>query len=258
MTTTIAAADGTRLAYVRTPGRAPGVVFLGGFMSDMTGTKATALEDHCRGRGRAFLRFDYRGHGASAGAFVDGTIGAWASDAVAAIDALTEGPQILVGSSMGGWLMVLAALARRARIAGLVGIAAAPDFTDDLMWNEMPEPVRRTLLRDGIWHEPSQYGETPYPITLGLIEEGRRHFVLRGPIALDCPVRLLHGVEDRDVPWSQSRRLMEQLATPDVTLTLVKDGDHRLSRPEDIARLTATVDALADHVEAAIAARPSR
>ncbi|MGE0726109.1 MAG: alpha/beta fold hydrolase [Alphaproteobacteria bacterium] len=206
MTATLPTADGERLAYARTPGRGPGIVFLGGFMSDMTGTKAVALERHCRERGRAFLRFDYRGHGASTGAFADGTIGAWAGDAVAAIDALTEGPQLLVGSSMGGWLMVLAALARPARVAGLVGIAAAPDFTDDLMWDEMPEPVRRALLRDGVWHEPSQYSETPYPITLRLIEEGRQHFVLRAAIPLSCPVRLLHGVEDRDVPWTQSQR----------------------------------------------------
>ncbi|MCC7274294.1 MAG: alpha/beta hydrolase [Alphaproteobacteria bacterium] len=255
---TIADRAGRRLAYHRLPGRGPGIVFLGGFMSDMTGTKAMALEAACRAAGRAFLRFDYGGHGASEGRFVDGTIGGWAADAITMLDAATEGPQILVGSSMGGWLMVLAALARPGRIAGLVGIAAAPDFTEDLMWQEFPEPVRRVLLRDGIWHEPSAYGAAPYPITLRLIEEGRGHLVLRAPIALTCPVRLLHGVADRDVPWRQSQMLMERLAASDVTLTLVKDGDHRLSRPEDIARLVATVETLADQLAPTMAASPSR
>lgn len=250
-------APGGRLAYVRTPGAGPGVVFLGGFMSDMTGTKATALEAHCRARGRAFLRFDYRGHGASEGRFVDGTIGGWAADAVRAVDQLTDGPQILVGSSMGGWLMLLAALARPDRVAGLVGIAAAPDFTEDLMWEQFPEPVRRVLLRDRIWHEPSEYGDTPYPITLDLIEEGREHLLLRGPLPIGCPVRLIHGMRDRDVPWTVSQRLLEHVAAEDVTLTLVKDGDHRLSRPEDIARMIAAVDDLTAH-PAAIAASPSR
>ncbi len=250
-------AAGGRLAYARTPGDGPGVVFLGGFMSDMTGTKATLLEAHCRARGRAFLRFDYRGHGASGGQFVDGTIGGWADDAVLAIDRLTTGPQILVGSSMGGWLMLLATLARPDRVAGLVGIAAAPDFTEDLMWDQFPEPVRRVLLRDGIWHEPSQYGETPYPITLRLIEEGRGHLLLRRPLPIACPLRLIHGMRDHDVPWQVSQRLLEHVAADDATLTLVKDGDHRLSRPDDIARMLAVVDALADQPPA-IAANPSR
>lgn len=250
-------AAGGRLAYVRTPGAGPGVVFLGGFMSDMTGTKATALEAHCRTRGRAFLRFDYRGHGASEGRFVDGTIGGWAADAVSVIDRLTTGPQILVGSSMGGWLMLLATLARPDRVAGLVGIAAAPDFTEDLMWEQFPEPVRRVLLRERIWHEPSEYGDIPYPITLDLIEEGREHLLLRRPLPIACPVRLIHGMRDRDVPWAVSQRLLEHVAAEDVALTLVKDGDHRLSRPEDIARMIAAVDELAAH-PAAIAASPSR
>ena len=256
---------GERLAYVRTPARAPGpgVVFLGGFMSDMTGTKALALEAACRAAGRAFLRFDYRGHGASSGRFVDGTIGAWAADAVCALDHLTEGPQILIGSSMGGWLMLQAALARPDRVAGLVGLAAAPDFTEDLMWDEFPEPVRRALLKDGVWHEPSEYGDAPYPITLRLIEEGRLRLVLRRPLPIACPVRLIHGMCDRDVPWTVSQRLLEHVACDDATLTLVKDGDHRLSRPQDLDRLIATVDALALQLAAgpapeAIAASPSR
>ncbi|MGE0715509.1 MAG: alpha/beta fold hydrolase [Alphaproteobacteria bacterium] len=249
---------GHRLAGCRTPGRGPGVVFLGGFRSDMTGTKATALEEACRTAGRAFLRFDYSAHGASEGRFEDGTIGGWAADAVAMIDAMTDGPQILVGSSMGGWLMVLAALARPARVAGLVGVAAAPDFTQDLIWDEIPEAVRRVLRETGVWHEPSSHDPEPYPITLRLIEEGRQRLVLRAPIPLACPVRLLHGMADRDVPWTQSQKLLERLEAADVTLTLVKDGDHRLSRPEDLARLTATVETLARQVEAAIAASPSR
>lgn len=250
-------APGGRLAYARTAGSGPGVVFLGGFMSDMTGTKATTLEAHCRAAGRAFLRFDYRGHGASEGRFVDGTIGGWADDAVTALDRLTAGPQILVGSSMGGWLMLLAARARPDRVAGLVGLAAAPDFTEELMWEQFPEPVRRVLLRDGVWHEPTEYGDTPYPITLGLIEEGRRHLLLRRPLPIACPVRLIHGMRDRDVPWQVSQRLLDHVAAEDATLTLVKDGDHRLSRPQDIARMLAAVDGLAVQ-PAAMAASPSR
>lgn len=250
-------AGGGQLAYARIPGDGPGVVFLGGFMSDMTGTKALALEAHCRAAGRAFLRFDYRGHGASDGRFEDGTIGGWAEDAVAAVDRLTAGPQILVGSSMGGWLMLLTARLRPERVAGLVGIAAAPDFTEDLMWEQFPEPVRRVLARDGVWHEPSEYGDRPYPITLRLIEEGRIHLVLRRPLPLTCPIRLIHGMCDRDVPWQVSQRLLEHVGTADATLTLVKDGDHRLSRPQDIARMLDAVDALAAHPPA-IAASPSR
>ena len=250
-------AGGGRLAYARTSGDGPGIVFLGGFMSDMTGTKATALEAHCRATGRAFLRFDYRGHGASDGRFEDGTIGAWAEDAVAALDRLTDGPQILVGSSMGGWLMLLAACLRPERVAGLVGLAAAPDFTEDLMWEQFPEPVRRVLAQDGVWHEPSEYGDQPYPITLRLIEEGRGHLVLRRPLPLACPIRLIHGMRDRDVPWQVSKRLLDHVGTDDATLTLVKDGDHRLSRPQDIQRMLAAVDGLAVHPPA-IAANPSR
>jgi pimeloyl-ACP methyl ester carboxylesterase len=255
--------SGERLAYCRTDGAGPGVVFLGGFMSDMSGTKATALEAACRAAGRAFLRFDYRGHGASSGRFVDGTIGDWADDAILALDRLTSGPQILVGSSMGGWLMLLAALARPERVAGLIGLAAAPDFTEDLMWNEFPEPVRRRLLADGIWHEPTEYGDEPYPITLRLIEDGRARLVLRRPLPIRCPLRLIHGMADRDVPWAVSQRLLQHAGTADATLTLVKDGDHRLSRPQDLARLVATLDELAGYVAggaagSTIEASPSR
>jgi pimeloyl-ACP methyl ester carboxylesterase len=225
------------------------VVFLSGFASDMSGNKAVFLESHCRNRGQAFLCFDYFGHGASSGQFSDGTIGRWREDALAVIDRLTEGPLILVGSSMGGWIMLLAALARPARVAGLVGIAAAPDFTEELMWSRMTAPIKEQLLRDGEWHEPSRYGPD-LPITLKLIEEGRHHLLLGQPIAVNCPVRLLQGMEDPDVPWRWAVCIAERLSGGDVTVTLVKDGDHRLSRPQDLARLAATVDALSDEIAA--------
>jgi len=221
------------------------VVFLPGYRSDMTGEKATALAAFCAARGQAMLRFDYSGNGASEGAFEDGTIGAWALDALAVIDALSEGPLILVGSSMGGWIALLTALARPARVAGLVGIAAAPDFTETLMWAAMAPAERATLLRDGVLRAPSQYGE-PYAITRALIEDGRNHLLLTGPIAIDCPVRLLHGQLDPDVPWETALRIAERVTGADVRITLVKDGDHRLSRPGDLALLRETLAALLD------------
>jgi pimeloyl-ACP methyl ester carboxylesterase len=241
--------DNHRLAYHFTAGASPGVVFLGGFLSDMTGTKAMALEDHCRRRGRAYLRFDYLGHGQSSGAFEDGTIGRWADDAIAAIDQLTEGPQVLVGSSMGGWIMLLAALARTNRVAGLVGIAAAPDFTETLIWQGL-DADRRGILRDkGVIDMASDDDEAPYPVTLGLIEEARDHLLLGGPIALDCPVRLIQGMADRDVPWQTALTLAERLTGDDVEVTLVKGGDHRLSEPRDLARLGRTLDALIEQMQ---------
>jgi pimeloyl-ACP methyl ester carboxylesterase len=236
---TLALADGAYIAYHRTEAKetlrtAPGVVFLGGFMSDMTGTKACALEAAARARGQAFLRFDYQGHGASSGRFEEGTIGDWAADAVAALDGLTEGPQILVGSSMGGWIMLLVALARPERVAALLGIAAAPDFTETLMWQRFPPEVRERLTREGLYYEPSDYGDAPYPITLKLIEEGRAHLLLTAPepIPITCPVRLIHGTADADVPFELSLALMEHLASEDVEVTLVKNGDHRLGADE--------------------------
>ncbi len=247
----ITRSDGATIAYhktgVRDPDdRRPGLIFLGGFMSDMTGTKATALEAFARERGQAFVRFDYQGHGASSGDFADGTIGRWAEDAVTVLDRVSEGPQILIGSSMGGWIMLLAALARPERVAGLVGVAAAPDFTEDLMWQRYSPEVRETLEREGVYQEPSDTGEEPTTITLGLIEEGRRHLLLGGPIALSCPVRLLHGMKDEAVPWETALRLAEALESRDIEVTLVKDADHRLSEPQDLARLTATVARLSD------------
>jgi pimeloyl-ACP methyl ester carboxylesterase len=238
-------ANGTELAWIRLTGAPPTVVFLPGFRSDMTGDKATALALLCAERGVRMLRFDYSGHGASSGDFLAGTIGAWAADAMAAIDALTEGPVVLVGSSMGGWIAFLAAMARPGRIAALVGIAAAPDFTQRLMWDAMTLSERAALERDGVLYVPSQYGD-PTPITRALIEDGANHLVLTGHIPIHCPVRLLHGQADPDVPWELALRIAEQVATQDARVILVKDGDHRLSRLADLALLRQTVTALLD------------
>jgi pimeloyl-ACP methyl ester carboxylesterase len=235
--------DGVELAWARQDGKSPTVVFLPGFRSDMTGDKAMVLAAFCAERGQAMLRFDYSGHGASGGRFEDGTISRWSDDALTMIDRLTEGPLILVGSSMGGWIALLAALARCDRVAGLVGIAAAPDFTEALMWPAMTIGQRAALERDGVVHRPSQYGE-PTPVTRALIEDGRRRLVLKAPIELDCPVRLLHGQNDPDVPWEMALRIAERVSSNDVQVILVKDGDHRLSRPQDLSLLCRTLDPL--------------
>ncbi|MBI3516505.1 MAG: alpha/beta hydrolase [Proteobacteria bacterium] len=233
------------IAYHRLAGRPPGIVFIGGFRSDMTGTKATYLEALARQRGQAFLRFDHFAHGQSSGRFEDATVSRWAADCIAVLDELTEGPQLLIGSSMGGWVMVLAARARPARIHGLIGIAPAPDFTGELMGPRFSAAQRTALLRDGIIHIPSQYGE-PAPITRALIEDGARNAVLGAAIAIECPVRLLHGMADPDVPYAHSFRLLERLQSRDVRLTLIKDGDHRLSRDQDLALLARTIEELSD------------
>ena len=227
---------GSELAWQRLPGRNPCVVFLPGFRSDMTGDKATSLRSLCAERGHGLLLFDYSGHGASGGAFTDGSIGRWTADALAAIDALTEGKLVLVGSSMGGWIALLVALARRDRVAGLVGVAAAPDFTEALMWEAMAPPERATLVEEGVLLVPSGYGE-PTPVTRHLIEDGRRHLVMGGPIPLTCPVRLLHGQADADVPWETALRLAGRLDSTDVQVALVKDAQHRMSRPGELALL---------------------
>ena len=238
--------DGVRLAWAKTEGSGPTTVFLPGFRSDMTGSKAVAMEGWCRDRGTACLRLDYSGHGASDGAFTDGTIGQWTSDALLLIDRLTEGPLLLAGSSMGGWIALLVALARPERLAGLIGIAAAPDFTEALMWEAMMPPERATLLRHGVLPIPSPYGE-PTPVTLRLIEDGRTRLLMGSPIGIRCPVRLLHGQRDPDVPWETSVRLAERLDSTDVQVTLIKDGDHRLSRAEDLLVLEGLHGALLTH-----------
>ena len=238
-----------RLAYHRVPGKAPGVLFCGGFTSDMTGTKALALEAYCRAQGRAFVRFDYSGHGASSGDFADGTIGQWAGDALAIVDRVAEGPLFVIGSSMGGWIMLLVALARPERVAGLIGIAAAPDFTEDLLLARATPEQRRALAEQGYWTQPSAYGP-PYPVTRRLIEEARAHLVLSGPVPITCPVHLLHGQRDPDVPWHTALRLSERLQAEDVTVELIKAGDHRLSSERDLARIKAAIQRTAEAIPA--------
>lgn len=239
--------DGARIAYRYTPGKSPGIVFMGGFASDMTGTKAVSLEAMALERGQAFLRFDYQGHGESSGQFIDGGIGIWHSDALAVFDVITEGPQIVVGSSMGGWMMLLTAISRANRIAGLVGIASAPDFTQDLMWNQFDEATREIIRNVGVLYEPSEYG-APLPITLNLIMEGQKHLLLKGPLPITAPIRLLHGMRDPDVPYQLSLRIAEAVEGDDVEVHLIKDGDHRLSTERDLALLNQYVADLCDRV----------
>lgn len=225
--------------------RFPAVVFLGGFRSDMTGTKALALDAWARNRGQAFLRFDYFAHGASEGNFAEATVGRWREDALAAIAILpADAKLVLVGSSMGGWIMLSIASQLRARLAGLVGIAVAPDFTQDLIWPELSPAEQAEIKRTGRLLQPSQYSDEPNLLTLRLIEEGANHLVLNKPLAVDCPVQLLHGTKDPDVPWQHSLRTLEHLQTPRGLLTLVKDGDHRLSTESDIRLLIETVEDL--------------
>jgi len=237
-----------KLAVRTRAGSAPGLVWLGGFKSDMKGTKAEALDRWAHEHGRAMVRFDYSGHGESGGAFEAGTIGRWLEECVAVFDAHCRGPQVVVGSSMGGWLALLLVreLARRggpapAAVSGLVLIAPAVDFTEELMWKSFPPEVRRQIEDQGSWTRPSQYSEEPQVITRGLIEEARGHLLLGGMIETGCPVRILQGVQDPDVPWQHAVELTARFARDDVVLTLVKDGDHRLSRPEDIERLITAV-----------------
>lgn len=241
-----------QIAWRRIEGDAqrPGIVWLGGFRSDMRGTKALALDAHAAATNRNFLRFDYLGHGESDGPFENGTIGLWLEDAMTVVRALTKGPQIFVGSSMGGWISLLLARAlaqagETSRIAGFVLIAPAVDFTQALMWPAMPEEGRRAIEADGLWLRPSAYGDGPYPITRALIEEGRNHLLLDKPLRSWGPVHILQGMQDPDVPYSHALTLVEHFAEDPVVLTLIKDGDHRLSRDEDIARLIAAVDEIA-------------
>ena len=235
-----------RIAVRARPGGTPGLFWLGGFKSDMQGTKALALDGWAAERHRACVRFDYSGHGESGGAFVDGTIGRWLEESVAVFERFCAGPQVVIGSSMGGWMALLLAreLARRpaagASLAGLVLIAPAPDFTELLMWNDFSPDVQQEIIAKGVWLRPSHYGE-PYPITRALIEEGRNHLLLGSAIEVGCPVRILQGAQDPDVPWQHAFALAHRLPADDVVLTVIQDGDHRLSRPQDIARIIAAV-----------------
>jgi pimeloyl-ACP methyl ester carboxylesterase len=233
--------ENQRLAYRKIGGEGPTVVWLGGFHSDMTGTKAEILADHALATGGAYVRFDYFGHGESSGAFRDGTISRWRADALAVIDELTEGPLVLVGSSMGGWLACLAAIARPERVKALVLIAPAPDFTDKLMEPDLSDEARAAIARDGFWIRPSEYDDGGYAITRELLEDGARWSILPGPVPIDVPVRVLQGGADADVPWTHALELANGLTSQDVVFSLIKDGDHRLSRPQDLERLVAAV-----------------
>ena len=244
MTTYLTTTQGRHIAYHRTEGRGPGVVFLGGFRSDMTGSKAQHLQAWAEATGRAFLRFDYSGHGASRGDFVDGAISDWRDDAAAVIEVLTEGPQVLVGSSMGGWIALLLARDMPGHVSGLVGIAAAPDFTERMWEEEFSLADKTTLVETGILARPSDYSDEPYPITRRLIEDGRRNLVLDQPLNLPFPVRLLQGTADTDVPPSVALGLLEHLESPDLRLTLVKGADHRFSTPACLGLITETVESL--------------
>jgi pimeloyl-ACP methyl ester carboxylesterase len=236
-----------KIAVRARAGNAPGLFWLGGFNSDMKGTKALALDAWAAEHGRACVRFDYSGHGESGGKFADGTIGRWLEESLAVFERFCAGPQVVVGSSMGGWIALLLAreIAKRggrASLAGLVLIAPAPDFTEELMWKAFSPEIRAEIETKGVWLRPSQYGDgTPYPVTRDLIEDGRKHLLLGGSIAVGCPVRILQGAKDPDVPWQHAFALVHRLPADDVVLTMIQDGDHRLSRPQDIARIMAAV-----------------
>ena len=244
-------ADRRSIAVRLREGRAPGLIWLGGFKSDMKGTKAEALDRWAAASGRAYLRFDYSGHGESGGNFAEGTIGRWLEESLVVLNTFCRGPQVVIGSSMGGWLALLllrelkkreaAGVSADLNIAGLALIAPAVDFTEALMWQRFPPEIRHQIEQSGSWQRPSAYSEEPYLITRKLIEDGRNHLLLGGLIETGCPVRILQGVQDEDVPWQHAVELSSRLAHDDVVLTLVKDGDHRLSRPEDIERLIGAV-----------------
>jgi len=238
--------DGEFLAWRKVEGAGPTVVWLGGFHSDMTGTKAEALAEMALKQGRSFLRFDYLGHGQSSGDFKDGTISRWREDCLAAIDQLTEGPLVLVGSSMGGWLACLVALARADRIKAIVLVAPAADFTEALMEPELAPEAKAAIAAKGEWMRPSLYDGEGYPITRRLLEDGRRWSILGRPVEIAVPVRILQGEEDPDVPWGHALKLAQALTSQNLVFSLIKDGDHRLSRPEDIARLILAVQEVCD------------
>ncbi|HTO39496.1 MAG TPA: alpha/beta hydrolase [Rhizomicrobium sp.] len=235
--------DGQTIAYIKRAGKRPGLVWLGGFKSEMSGTKAAALDDWAARTGQGFLRFDYLGHGRSSGDFRDGTITRWRDDALAVLDGLTDGPQILIGSSMGGWLALLLAQARPKRVAGLLLIAPAADFTEALLWARLPDAAKKQIVDTGEWLRPSAYDPEPYPITRALIEDGRRHLIMGGPLAIACPVRIVQGMADPDVPWEHVLKLTKMI-DGDVRLTLIKKGDHRLSTPEDLVMIEGALESL--------------
>jgi pimeloyl-ACP methyl ester carboxylesterase len=241
---TIRRPDGVELAFQWHPGHSPAVVFLPGFASDMGGTKATILHEACAARGQAMLRLDYSGHGASGGKFQDGSIGVWTEDAALIIESVTgNAPVLLIGSSMGGWVCLLLAQRLAARLAAILLIAPAPDFTASLIEPNLAPAQRAALAEHGFFDPPSEYGP-PAPITQKLLDDGRDHLLLTGPIDITCPVRILHGMNDPEIPWRHSLKLAECLKTPDVRLIFVKDGDHRLSRDEDLSLLTQTLTTL--------------
>lgn len=235
-----------KIAYHRSLGKSktlPGVMFLGGFRSDMTGAKATFLEEQCRRRHQSYVRFDYTGHGQSSGAFEEGNISTWLADAEAVLENLTSGPQILVGSSMGGWITLLLALKRPERLKGVVLIAPAPDFSEDIYNEEFGEEERRHLALKGVVYRASDYGD-PYPLTKPLFEDAKKHLLLDRRHFLYAPLRILHGKKDPDVPWEKSERIMERVVSPDAQVDWVEDGDHRLSRPEDLEKIDEAVVSL--------------
>lgn len=239
--------EGRRIAYHQTPGQGPGVVFLGGYKSDMTGTKAAHLQAWAEATGRAFLRFDYSGHGQSSGVFAKGGIGDWSRDAMAVIAGLTVGRQVLVGSSMGGWIALLVARAMPDRVAGLVGVAAAPDFTEDLMLASLSNDQKIALQRDGFIQEVTEYSDEPNIITQRFLDDGAKHLVLRSALNLPFPVRLLQGSADTDVPPAVAQRLFDHATCPDLRLTLVKGADHRFSTPECLDLMVASITEVLAH-----------
>ena len=240
---------GVTIAYHHLPGAQPGVMFCTGFKSDMTGGKALALEQRCAEAGRQFTRFDYQGHGASSGDFEEGTIGQWRAEGLAVLDEVTNGPQVIVGSSMGSWIGLLLAVDRPERVSGFLGIAPAVDFTQALLWPRMSEEARREIEENGVWYRHSVYEDGPYPIMKTLIEEGRNHLLLPGPIPFNGPVRLIHGMLDDAVPWSHSVYIAQGIESDDIEITFVKDGEHRLSRNTDLDRMINLLDDIIGKVD---------
>ena len=236
--------DGRRLAYQYLPGKLPVVVFLCGLCSNMNGNKALHLQSYCGARGQACLRLDYQGHGESSGDYLEGGIGPWSEDALAVIRHATKGPIILVGSSMGAWIMLLVARQADLQVAAMVGLAAAVDFTEDVLWPALSAQEQSEFIANGVIERPSCYDEGPWRVGIRLIEDGRRHLQLRQPIPLHCPLRLLHGLADQDIPWSSSQRLLDRIESSDVRLTLIKDADHRLSTERELGLLDNCLDEL--------------